>query len=139
MILILISVVIAVVGFICFKKGAWGGAVECSGKLMTIFGCSMFVSFLFFSGLIHIMSGSLIQEYKAEYEPLMDKIQTIESFETECGIDASNLVAADIAEWNQKVKEYKEAASNPWINCFFDQDVADALQYIEVPDVLNQQ
>lgn len=73
-----------------------------------------------------------IEQNRMEYEALQRRIEIVNSEYEDAS--RSDLIK-DINEWNKAVYDKKYFAKNPWTNWFFNQKIADELEYIDFEEV----
>ena len=127
MVLFIITVVAAIIGFIVMNltdDEAFGmvGAV--------FFGVGAIVAFFMMLMIIteHVGVSATIAENQIEYESLCERQELISS---EYEDVSKSDVIKDIAEWNKEVYSYKHWANNPWTSWFYSKKIADSMKMIE--------
>lgn len=73
-----------------------------------------------------------IEQNRMKYESLQRRIEVVNSEYEDAS--RSDLIK-DINEWNEKVYNKKYWTENPWTNWFFNQKIADELEYIDFEEV----
>ena len=79
----------------------------------------------------HVFDSKKIADNKMEYEALCKRIEIINSDYED--VSKSDIIK-DVAKWNKKVYSEKYWGKNIWTNWFYDQDVVDELEYIDLPE-----
>ena len=79
-----------------------------------------------------IGENNTINKNKMEYEALQRRIEVVNSEYEDAS--RSDLIK-DINEWNKEVYDAKYWTKNLWTNWFFNQKIADELEYIDFEEV----
>lgn len=133
MIIVIIAMVMAVLGFTLYKLGDKFDYDEKYDFLETLGIVNFMIGLtgLFISGLVIVVSHTtipkIIQQNKMEYEGLRKRYEIVTS---EYEDVSKSDVIADITEWNKKVYNTKYWTDNAWTNWFNPREIADNLKYI---------
>lgn len=127
MLLFIITVVAAVIGFTIFSLTDNEAAVTIGG---IFFGVGAIAACLMLLMIIteHVGVSATIAENQIEYESLCERQELISS---EYEDVSKSDVIKDIAEWNKEVYSYKHWAYNPWTSWFYSKQIADNMEMIE--------
>lgn len=137
MIIVIIAMAMAVLGFVLFKLGE---KFDYDDKydFLEPFGAINFalgIIGLFISGLVIVVSHTtipkIIQQNKMEYDGLCKRYEIVTS---EYEDVSKSDVIADITEWNMDVYNKKYWTDNPWTNWFNPREIADNLKYISLEE-----
>lgn len=79
----------------------------------------------------HVFDSKKIADNKMEYEALCKRVEIINSDYED--VSKSDIIK-DVAKWNKKVYSEKYWGKNIWTSWFYDQDVVDELEYIDLPE-----
>ena len=79
----------------------------------------------------HAFDSKKIADNKMEYEALCKRVEIINSDYED--VSKSDIIK-DVAKWNKKVYSEKYWGKNIWTSWFYDQDVIDELEYIDLPE-----
>lgn len=98
---------------------------------------------LFISGLVaimmgialitaHCMTNRKITAYQMQHDSIIREIEALENSESEKIFKVE--VIKDVYEWNSDVYSKKYWSANPWTNWFYNKNVVDSLEYIEMEE-----
>lgn len=112
--------------------GRFYDGIEILGGSFIIFGSIFSISFILVILLKGVGEDRDIEQNRMKYESLQRRIEVVNSEYEDAS--RSDLIK-DINEWNEKVYDKKYWAKNPWTNWFFNQKIADELEYINFEEV----
>lgn len=106
--------------------------IEILGGSFIIFGSVFSISFILVILLKGVGEDRDIEQNRMKYESLQRRIEVVNSEYEDAS--RSDLIK-DINEWNEEVYDKKYWVKNPWTNWFFNQKIADELEYIDFEEV----
>lgn len=127
MLLFIITVVAAIIGFIVMRLTD-NELIDMIGGIFFGVGCVVAVIFMMMIIAEHVGVSTTIAENQIEYESLCERQELISS---EYEDVSKSDVIKDIAEWNKEVYSYKHWANNPWTSWFYSKKIADNMEMIE--------
>lgn len=118
-----------------YKYGRWDDRVDIA-ETAESFTILIGVAGLIFCGLMSLCANvgadNRIAKNQIKYETLCKTYKLIQSdYEDISKVE----VLEEIAKWNTKVQDEKYWSENPWTNWFYNQKVADSLQYIDILEI----
>lgn len=125
-ILVVIGVLMAIIGD---EKGK--DLLIIGGVFQTILAGMALIIFVSMIISAHVFDSKKIADNKMEYEALCKRVEIINSNYED--VSKSDIIK-DVAKWNKKVYSEKYWGKNIWTSWFYDQDVVDELEYIDLPE-----
>lgn len=80
----------------------------------------------------HCMTNRKITSYQMQHDSIIREIEALENSESEKLFKVE--VIRDVYEWNSDVCSKKYWSVNPWTNWFYNKEVVDSLEYIEMEE-----
>ena len=106
--------------------------IELLGGMFIIIGTLASMGCILMILLKGVGENKTINENKMEYEALQKRIEIVNSEYED--VSRSDLIK-DINEWNEEVYNQKYWAESLWTSWFFNQKIADELEYINFEEV----
>ena len=133
MLWIMIMIVLVVIGVLMAIIGDGKGKdlLIIGGVLQAIFAGIALIILVSVIISAHVFDSKKIADNKMEYEALCKRVEIINSNYED--VSKSDIIK-DVAKWNKKVYSEKYWSKNIWTNWFYDQDVVDELEYIDLPE-----
>lgn len=136
MIITLIGLGILIIGIILIiiyqKKDNIYSDLDIVGGFITLIGILFFGSCIGIILLKDIGEDYKIKENKIKYEALQERIEAVNSEYED--VSKSELIE-DIKEWNIMVYKNKYWSTNKWTNWFYNKNIIDELEYIDLEEV----
>lgn len=132
--LLLLSIITAIICHIVAKK-TWSDVLN---TLQYIFLCASFAL-----GFINIIMISPAVSVKIDEQVQYDKtLYTKEVLETRLEqydnlLSGNEMLYSEITEFNNDLREVKYWSQNPWVNCYYNQKIAQEIDYIVIPGMEN--
>lgn len=125
-VLVVIGVLMAIIG-----NGKGNDLLIIGGIFQTIFAGIALMILVSVIISAHVFDSKKIADNKMEYEALCKRVEIINSNYED--VSKSDIIK-DVAKWNKKVYSEKYWGKNIWTSWFYDQDVVDELEYIDLPE-----
>lgn len=130
MLLTLISVLIALVGFFLIKLDK-SDILEIGGIIMLSIGGVITLFCLIIIITCYACAPNEIMINKLRYEGLIKRVESINSHYED--VSKSDVIK-DVTEWNMEVTNTKYWTYNPWTSWFYPDEVADNMEYIQLEE-----
>lgn len=130
MILVLICLFLILLGFILlFKcKDFYDMENSLGGPIVGIGGAGLFFA-IFIIILANLAVPNTIAQFKIKHDSLVKRLEISDSNYED--LSKSNIIE-DITKWNIKVQNLKYFSDSPWTNWFFNKEVVDTLEFIDI-------
>lgn len=106
--------------------------IELTGGMFIVIGTIFSIGCIVLILCKGVGENNIINKNKMKYESLQRRIEIVNSEYED--VSRSDLIK-DINEWNEEVYNQKYWTENPWTNWFFNQKIADELEYIDFEEV----
>lgn len=108
------------------------GDIDLLGGIFILIGTIISIGCIVLILCKEVGENNIINKNKMKYESLQRRVEIVNSEYED--VSRSDLIK-DINEWNEEVYNQKYWTENPWTNWFFNQKIADELEYIDFEEV----